>query len=156
MYIATLILALVSAGPQVAAANAAASRDLVVSDYYWGRVTSRIFVDQPYSSSSDPWDMPRLRRRYGAPPAVVLQRETYALVRNVGTRTVKSVTWDYVFYADAKRERPMHRVRFHSKEKVAPGEMKFLIESVRDPAPTTHGAVEIERIEFEDGTVWER
>jgi hypothetical protein len=160
MYILSFILGLVLVVPQaVTAENASADapRDLVVSDFYWGRVTSRTFVDQPYNTSSDPWNMPRIRRRLGGPPpAVIIQRETYALVRNVGSRTVKFVTWDYVFYSDAKREHETQRHRFRSKERIAPGEMKFITESVSEPAPTTHGAVVISRLEFEDGTSWER
>jgi hypothetical protein len=160
MFILTLIFALVSAVPQVAATNNAAlnaSKDLVVSDFYWGRVTSRTFVNQPMSTSSDPWERPRIRRRFGsAPPAVILQRETYALVRNVGTRTIKFVTWDYVFYADAKHERETQRFQFRSKDTIQPGEMKFLSESVRESAPTVHGDVVIERIEYDDGSSWQR
>jgi hypothetical protein len=161
MFILSFIFfALVSVAPQaVTASNAApdASKDLVVTDSYWGRVTSRTFVDQPYSTSNDPWEKPRIRRRFGAaPPAVIIQRETYALVRNVGTRTIKFVTWDYVFYSDAKHERETQRYKFRSKETVPPGEMKFRSESVREPAPTSYGAVVIERIEYDDGTSWQR
>jgi hypothetical protein len=160
MYILSFFLVLLSFAPQSTAASDLASgepRGLVVKDFYWGRVVSRTFVDSPYSTSSDPWDMPRIRRRPGgAPPTVLLQRETYLLVRNVGTRAVKFVTWDYVFYADAKHARETKRYRFRSKETVGPGEMKFITEGVGEPSPTAYGAVEIERIEFEDGTTWQR
>jgi hypothetical protein len=160
MFILSLIFALVSVAPQAAATNNAAAdapKDLVVSDFYWGRVTSRTFIDQPMNTSSDPWQKPRIRRRFGAaPPVVILQRETYALVRNVGTRTIKFVTWDYVFYSDAKHERETQRFKFRSKDTIAPGEMKFLSESVREAAPTAYGTVVVERLEFDDGTSWQR
>jgi hypothetical protein len=160
MFLLYFIFALISVAPQAVAANNAAPsapKDLVVSDFYWGRVTSRTFVDQPMSTSTDPWERPRIRRRFGAaPPTVILQRETYALVRNVGTRTIKFVTWDYVFYSNAKHERETQRFTFRSKDTIAPGEMKFLSESVRESAPTTYGDVVIEKIEFDDGTSWNR
>ena len=131
-------------------------RDLVVNDFYWGRVTSRTIIDDNGPFTTDPYDLPRTRRRTISPPTVLLQRETYALVKNVGTKTVKAVTWDYVFYSDANRSHELRRAEFHSKETLAPGEMKFLSQQVRDSAPTPYGAVEIQHVDFADGTSWDR
>jgi hypothetical protein len=88
------------------------------------------------------------------PPPDPFTRETYALVRNTGAKTVKFVTWEYVFYADAKHERELRRFRFRTKQKLAPGEMKFLTTGVDEEAPSSFGSVFIQAIEFEDGTIY--
>jgi hypothetical protein len=156
MFILSFVLLLSSIAPQSPAAPAE-SRDLVLRDAYWGRVISRTFIDNAYATSSDPWAMPRRRRRaVGAPPTVIIQRETYILVTNTSNRGVKSVTWDYVFYTDAKHEREVKRFRFNSKDDVPAGETKFLTESVSEPAPTSFGEAVIARVEFEDGSTWQR
>jgi hypothetical protein len=128
--------------------------NLVVSSFYWGRI-DKTFVD-PSTPGGVSSVRPRRRRRGMPPPLVLLRRETYALVRNKGTRTVKAVTWNYIFYNDEKHEQEAQRFQFRTKETIPPGEMKFLTESVSDDAPTAFGEVVIERVEYEDGTTWQR
>jgi hypothetical protein len=157
----SFVFMLFMAAPSQAAAPAPATgapREVVVSSFSWGQPVRRTIVmpgSRP-SVSQDPWDPRRPRgRRFGPPPPEFLVRESYVLVRNSGTRTVKSVSWSYVFYDSARREREVRRVRFQSKEKIAPGEMKFISEQVADPAPSAFGDVVIERVEFADGSAWQ-
>jgi hypothetical protein len=162
MSVLPIVLALLLAVPQQPVAPGAGEvtaspKELVVSSHAWGQVVQRTILmpgSRP-SITQEPWDWRRPRRRRGGPPLPeFLARETYMLVRNSGTRTVKSVTWAYVFFNNAKHERELRRFQFQSKEKIAPGEMKFVSEAVKDAAPSAFGEVVIERIEFADGTTW--
>jgi hypothetical protein len=154
-----LALALLIIQPQTVAASPAApapAPDLTVSGFYWGRVQPTV-IDMSA-------DFPRLptiprtraRRRLGPDATVLIQRETYALVRNVGKRKIKAVTWDYVFYDDRKREHEVRRFTFRTKETLAPGEMKFLTANVQEGRVAPYDDVVIERIEFDDGSSWDR
>ena len=159
MRLLPFIIAVSTILPQATAVRANTSeepRELVVSSFYWGRIDKTI-IDPSAPMPGQPRSrVPRARRRFGPPPTILLQRETYVLVRNAGDRTVKSVAWAYVFYTDEKRENELRRYQFQTKEKLQPGEMKFLTERVAEDAPTSYGTVIIERIEFEDGAVWQR
>ena len=131
--------------------------DLVVSSHYWGRVAREITLDGGRTTNTTPWERPRSRRRTAAaPPVKILQRETHALVKNNGSKTIRSVTWSYLFYKDSKHEDLVGRFKFESKEKIGPGEMKFLTEQVKDAAPTVHDEVLIERVDYVDGSSWTR
>jgi len=154
-----LALVLLTLQPQTVAASPAApatSPDLLVSSFYWGRIQATV-VDVSA-------DFPRLptiprgraRRRLGPDDTVLIQRETYALVRNVGKRKIKSVTWDYVFFEDRKREHEVKRFTFRTKETLAPGEMKFLTANVQEGRVAPYDDVVIERVEFDDGSSWDR
>lgn len=155
MYVLPIVLAAVMAAPQ-----GAATSGLVVSSHYWGR-TEKVIVHPVFGTlSEEQWrtirSHPRYRRRSGMPPTILLKRETFALVRNTSNRTVKSIAWSYVFFEDAKHEKPVRRFEFQTKEKLKPGEMKFLTEAVSDEAPSAYGDVVVERVEYDDGTIWTR
>jgi len=123
--------------------------DVVVTDSRWGKVVSKIVITDRGTFSVPPETRLPRRRPGTPPPKIILQREAYVLVRNAGSKTVKSVTWAYVFYEDKDRQREMRRVQFQSKERVKPGEMKFLSASVDDDAPTPFGAAVITHVEYE-------
>lgn len=91
------------------------------------------------------------------------------LLQNNDTRVIKAIDWDYIFF-DGLTERELGRRQFTSLEKLAPGktkEFKFFI-----PNPPTRminlnaldkherdglsEAVVIVRIEYADGSVWQR
>ena len=147
MSILSLILAF-SLAPQAVAVRPTMPADqsgVVVSSFYWGQMRKLESPGFPVSTQRQ-----RRRGRGGEPPPPSLYtRETYALVRNTGTRTVKAVNWEYVFYEDAKRERELRRFRFRTKQKLAPGEMKFLTTGVDEAAPSSFGQVLIASVEFE-------
>jgi hypothetical protein len=91
------------------------------------------------------------------------------LLQNNDARPIKSIDWDYVFF-DVSTERELGRRQFTSVEKIGPGktrELKFFI-----PTPPTktisinalnkhereglHEAVVIVRVEYADGSFWQR
>ena len=163
MSLLPVILALSIAAPQAAAQSPA----LVVSSFYWGSTEKKTYVHPVLGTMSEERWMrirrdpnarrhPRYREIMSMKPSVLIQRESYALVRNGSEKTVKAVTWDFVFYEDVKRERETRRFQFRTKETLKPGEMKFLTTSVDESAPTSYSAVVIERVEYEDGTTWQR
>jgi hypothetical protein len=154
MLVAVLLLAVLPAQTQTAAASDA-PRDLVVSSYYWGRVEN---PDDVFSEDPQGGVLAERRKHRGYDPLAihVTRRETYALVRNTGTRKIKTVTWDYIFYETAKHEHEIKRFEFRTKETIAPGEMKFLSEIVGEGPPSSYGVVVIQRIDYDDGTSWQR
>ncbi len=87
---------------------------------------------------------------------VEVRRESYVLVKNSGPNTVKAINWDYVFFSDSAMEHELKRHKFHSKKKVAPGEAKFLSEYVFSRALSQYQKVFINRVEFVDGSIWQR
>lgn len=87
---------------------------------------------------------------------VEVRRENYLLVKNVSAKVIKAIDWNYVFFNDATLERELKRYRYHSKKKIAPGEIKFVSEYVDRRAVSEFQAVVINKIEFNDGSVWQR
>src|SRR5262249_1916870 len=88
----------------------------------------------------------------------VTRYETYALVKNAGTRTTKAVEWAYIFFSDADDQKELKRYKFRNKIKIAPGETKFLSKEVaaKDRAVSKRQKVQIVRIEYTDNSVWQR
>ncbi len=90
-------------------------------------------------------------------------------VKNMGAKTIKLVDWDYVFF-DGATQSESGRLEFTSEEKIGPGKNKELnAMSRKPPAPTVSiyelnknerqgldGQVVLIRIEYTDGTVWQR
>jgi hypothetical protein len=90
-----------------------------------------------------------------------------ATLRNDGTKTIKSIDWDYVFI-DQAAQQVVARHQFTSDETIKPGKTKevyvlYLIPPVRtvsaerlaskEPLPYTEHVV-IARITFSDGSTW--
>lgn len=90
-------------------------------------------------------------------------------VQNSGTKTVKAIDWDYVFL-DANTQEQLGRRQFSSLERIAPGktkELKFFIATPptqmvsvnsldKNERVNLNEAVVIVRIEYSDGSFWER
>ena len=87
---------------------------------------------------------------------VEVRRESYILVKNVGAKTIKAISWDYVFFKDAAREHELKRHKYNSKKKIAPGETKFVSEYVDQRAASKYQTVLINKINFADGSFWQR
>lgn len=88
------------------------------------------------------------------------------VVRNDGPKTVKLVDWDYLFL-DPQTGAELGRRQFTSEEKVRPGKEKSLEVFILSPPFLTVDAgaakevrpaeqVVIVRVEYEDGSVWQR
>lgn len=89
-------------------------------------------------------------------------------IRNDGTKTIKEIDWDYVFYEVGSRTETGRR-QFTSLEKIQPGktkELKFFIKGPPTRTISVHAlnnnervnlgeAIVIVRVEYEDGSVWQ-
>ena len=88
-------------------------------------------------------------------------------VKNSGTKTIKSIDWDYIFFErDSQTE--IGRLQFTSDEGVGPGKTKELNVLVRRPPTRTISVmalnkderktlsdqVVVVRVEYTDGSVW--
>lgn len=89
-------------------------------------------------------------------------------IRNDGTKTIKAIDWDYVFY-DVGSQTELGRRQFTSLEKIPPGKTKELKFFIKGP-PTRMISVQalnknervnlgeailVVRVEYEDGSVWQ-
>ena len=124
-------------------------------------------------------EVDRIRRESKADSAILEQRRRKSpprygfmykvTVRNAGTKIIKSLDWDHVFFdPDTKVETGRHQ--FTSDEKIAPGKQKeFTVFASLPPSQTisvydlnkqeraTVGeTIVIVRVLYADGTVWQR
>ncbi len=90
-------------------------------------------------------------------------------VRNTGARTIKVIDWNYIFY-DADTQKEISRRQLTSEERISPGKEKEMSVFILTPLSETisasalgkkgqailTGQVLIVRIEYSDGSVWER
>ena len=88
-------------------------------------------------------------------------------IRNLSTKTVKVVDWDYVFL-DKSTNTELGRQQFTSEEKIGPGKSKELIVSLKKPpthtisvtslnkgeADSLSGRILILGVHYADGTSW--
>jgi hypothetical protein len=74
------------------------------------------------------------------------------LVKNIGTKTVTAVNWEYLQFEIGGKE-PVKRYRVQSKRVIEPGEQAELTKEV-DPKGKEHQAM-ITRIEYADGSFWQ-
>jgi hypothetical protein len=109
----------------------------------------------------------RAALRNQRPPRYVFMYR--ATVRNDGPKAIRKLDWDFVFTSRGTDEEAGRR-EFTSEEKIAPGKQKELIVRTRNPPARTvsvhelhdeagkslEGRVEIVRVEYADGTVWQR
>ncbi|MBA3441727.1 MAG: hypothetical protein H0T92_17855 [Pyrinomonadaceae bacterium] len=90
-------------------------------------------------------------------------------VKNTGSKTIKSIDWDYVFF-DADTQNEIGRLKFSSEEKIGPSKSKELTLSIHRPPTETISVNELNskerttlnervilmRILYSDGSVWQR
>jgi hypothetical protein len=145
--------------------------EIVIQNFEWGVLRQTSFA-QPIDSTAErsgwPEDRlpgeaiprsemdPRNGRGGTATKQIVTRNETYALVKNVGTKTTKAVEWEYIFFSDADDQKELKRYKFRNKIKIAPGETKFLSKDVDGRAVSKRQKVHIIRVEYTDNSVWER
>jgi len=74
------------------------------------------------------------------------------VVKNVGTRTVTAVHWEYLLFETGGKE-PVKRYSIQSKRVIPPGEQAELTKEVK-PRGKEHQAL-ITRIEYADVSFWQ-
>lgn len=145
MDVRTICLVVVVAWVGMAPASVIAQKtpDVEVTDVQWTiDVNSRQRLKGNYSSSPQ------------ASPDFI--QEVSAIFRNVGAKTVKSVTWEYVAYEDSNPSKKARAYKFRSKSLLHPGESMRLSKQGLNIQHRKHVEVHIVRIEYDDGTVWQR
>jgi hypothetical protein len=92
-----------------------------------------------------------------------------ATVKNSSNKAIKSIDWDYIFL-DRDTETEIGRQQFTSEEKISPGKTKELTITITKPPTQTisltalnnnergtlNGQVVLMRIDYADGTSWQR
>ena len=90
-------------------------------------------------------------------------------IRNDGTKTIKAIDWDYVFY-DVGSQTELGRRQFSSLDKISPGKTKELKFFIKGPPTRTISVnalnnkervnlgetILVVRVEYEDGSVWQQ
>ena len=108
-----------------------------------------------------------IKARPPAPPRYAFHYKV--IVINTSEKTIKAIDWDYIFLSSNTQSETAH-LEFTSEEKVGPGKTKELNVIARNPPAKTvsvyaldkserqglDGQVVIMRIEYTDGTVWQR
>src|SRR4030095_1147447 len=104
--------------------------EIVIQNFEWGVLRQSSFtqpIDSTAERSGRPEDRlpgesiprsemdPRNGRRGTTTKQVVTRNETYALVKNVGTKTTKAVEWEYIFFSDADDQKELKRYKFRNK-----------------------------------------
>lgn len=74
------------------------------------------------------------------------------VVKNIGTRTVTAVYWEYLLFETGGKE-PIKRYRVQSKKIIAPGEQAELTKEVNPKGKEQQAR--ITRIEYADGSFWQ-
>lgn len=75
------------------------------------------------------------------------------LLKNVGTKTVKAVEWEYLLFQTGS-EKPVKRYRVNSKRIIHPGEQAELTKEVTPKGKEQQAR--ILRVFYDDGTVWQQ
>ena len=115
-----------------------------------GRLEERLPSDPTLRGDIDPYG-----RRKPTTQQEITRKETYALVKNVGSKITKSVEWEYIFFSDDDTQKELKRYKFRNKVKIAPGDIKFLSRDVDDKALSKRQKVNIIRVEYADGSIWQ-
>lgn len=75
------------------------------------------------------------------------------VVRNIGTKTITAVDWEYLMFETGGKE-PVKRYRVRSKKTILPGEQLELTKEV-EPKGKEQQAL-ISRLEYSDGSIWQQ
>jgi hypothetical protein len=117
-------------------------------------------------AKADSANIEQLRRRQQPPRYGFMYKVS---VRNTGAKAIKSLDWDHVFF-DTETKAETGRHQFTGNEKIAPGKQKEFSVFASSPPSSTISvhklqkgeresvgeSIVVVRIEYEDGSVWER
>ena len=92
----------------------------------------------------------------------VFKYSAKAVLKNTGAKTIKAISWDYVF-KDAESGKEIKRFKIQSKQQILPNESQTLVKEIfiapdedTRPLSSARQSVEVARIEYTDGSVWKR
>jgi hypothetical protein len=80
--------------------------------------------------------------------------EVSALFHNKGTKTIKSVKWEYVIYKDSAETEIAHTYKNHSKILLQPDESVRLQKSGYNLIQSPYKQIKITQIVYTDGSIW--
>ena len=93
----------------------------------------------------------------GSPaPSPAFVQEVSAVFRNVGTKPVKYVTWEYVVFEDSDPTKVMQVYKFRSKVILRPGESARRSKQGFNIQNRRRVEARVAKVEYADGTVWLR
>jgi hypothetical protein len=124
-------------------AVAQSSPDVEVSDLQWTHDVNRGHRLKGYYARSP------------APSPDFVQKVS-ATFRNVGTKPIKSLTWEYVVYEDSDPAKVVRTYKFRSKTRLRPGESERLSKEGLGIQYRRRVEARVIRVEYADGTVWQR
>lgn len=123
-------------------AAAQSSPDVEVSDLQWTHDVNRGRRLKGYYEHSP------------APSPDFVQKVS-ATFRNVGTKPIKSVTWEYVVYEDSDPSKVVRVYKFRSKALLRPGESARLSKEGLGIQNRRRVDARVIKVEYADGTVWQ-
>lgn len=99
----------------------------------------------------------RLKGYYARSPAPSpdFVQAVSATFSNVGTKLVKSVTWEYVVYEDSDPTKVVRVYKFRSNALLRPGESKRLSKEGLNIQHRRYVEARVARVEYADGTIWQ-
>ena len=89
-------------------------------------------------------------------PSPDFMQEVSALFRNTGTKRVTFVSWEYVIYKDSEPTKVERVYKFRSKAPLRPGESARLSKQGFDIQYRRRVEARVVRVEYADGSVWQR
>lgn len=100
----------------------------------------------------------RLKGYYARSPASSPEfvQKISASFRNVGAKTVKSLTWEYVVYEDSDPTKVVRSYKFRNRALLRPGASERLGKEGLGIQHRRHVEARVISVEYADGTVWQR
>jgi hypothetical protein len=139
----------------------AAAPDLSIISFDWkyaGYQRMETLKENESGPTSDGSTSYKVSRR----TVYVFKYTAKATLKNTGSKTIKAVSWDYVF-TDTKEQKELKRYSLQSKQQILPNETQTLMRDVGlDPKENTRHistgkqGIDITKIEYTDGSVWRR
>jgi hypothetical protein len=156
------LVPVVATGQAPGASSDSDPPDVIVLKKRWHKSRLRPGWDR-FNDPSIPGDPNRTPRR--GPITAETPRYTYeATIKNVGTKTITVLGWDYVFTDPDDNEETHHQ--FYEQSRISPGKQRVLSKTVPTPETRTVDAdkadkklieeVIINYIRYEDGSIWRR
>jgi hypothetical protein len=140
---------------------AAAPPDVSVINFEWkyaGYVRAEAVKQNESASGSDASTGYKVSRKN----IYVFKYAAIVKLKNAGAKTIKSVSWDYIF-TDVKEQKELKRYSLQARQQIQPGATQTLTRDVSiDPKDNTRHittgkqSIEITKIEYMDGSAWKQ